>query len=86
MSKRDDGGPAFPITGQMSDDGRGILSESEPGMSLLDYFAAHAPMEELEGDDLSLLGYTVSWNYEYATRMLARRKAIALEEGDMKDD
>ena len=78
LEERDDSGPAFPSA-----------SASQPGMSLLDYFAAHAPpatqesVREFNVNDLSLLEGIALWNYEYAAKMLARRKAIALEEEEV---
>lgn len=40
MDKRDDGGPAFPQLLQHTD---GHINVKSEGMTLRDYFAAHAP-------------------------------------------
>lgn len=45
----EDGGPAFPKSGQSSDDGREIFDGSNEGMSLRDYFAGQALAGMLAG-------------------------------------
>lgn len=47
MSQREDGGPAFPfpIVSQNQATGETAVLQSEIGMSLRDYFIAHAPAE-----------------------------------------
>jgi hypothetical protein len=58
MSNSDDGGPAFPMPAhedkmwEEGDDDRYVKSES--GMSLRDYFAAHAPKEIPHGFQLGI--------------------------------
>lgn len=47
-TKTDDGGPAFPLVGD------GDNRRTVPGMSLRDYFAAHAPPMPLDLFDMSL--------------------------------
>ena len=46
MSTRNDGGPAFGVADVRDSDGVGI-AQGHPGMSLRDYFAAHAPAREI---------------------------------------
>jgi len=63
MSK--DSGPAFP----------GDMMWSEAGMSLRDYFAAHAPDSEItvSHSHNNYLGEVAKKRYEWADAMLAER-------------
>ncbi len=91
MSPQNNGGPAFPhpeaILGK---DGEIVLLHEyglcQPGMSLLDYFAAHAaeddymahmPATQREGDSLKKkdgFRHTFAWaRYEHAADMLAEK-------------
>lgn len=75
-----DGGPAFPVD-EVFDERRGdIIQYMSPGMSLRDYFAAHAPAMT-EQWYLDSGGATRHWieaqsafSYEYADAMLAARQ------------
>lgn len=61
-----DGGPAFPrVTPPLPADAR-----FHPGMTLRDYFAAHAPCPPEH------FGFPAmaDWAYEYADAMLAKRE------------
>ena len=87
MTTRDDGGPAFPERRWKN---MGVTAEdwqamNLPGMTLREYFAAHAPPmpDSLWGgepelhDDAARAGYlavVAMWNYEYADAMLAHRE------------
>lgn len=42
MSTPKDGGPAFPVVGMSQRNGQALIAVFEHGMSLRDYFAAHA--------------------------------------------
>lgn len=68
MAKINDGGSAFPIVAPDS--------AGECGMSLLDWFAAHAPEPPRAWWDDGhpyCSGYAM-WNYQYARAMLAERE------------
>jgi hypothetical protein len=79
MSAKDDGGPAFPLH---TDDGRGY-EVKHLGMSLRDYFAAHAPAKEIEDlmpssvkEAAEFLGKTID-EYKYGEdyyKAIARRR------------
>ncbi len=58
MSKIDDGGPAFWVS----------------GMSLRDYFAAHAPESEKENFDNNDPRDPLGWKWRYANAMIRARK------------
>ncbi len=88
MAKTSDGGPAFPTWTPplVKSDGETIevVEGSQyhvPGMSLRDYFAAHAP-EIPEHNKHSLrdsgwadwIDLNIIWRYEYADAMLAERE------------
>ena len=65
MSKINDGGPAFPL--------QSIGPEFSPGyagMSLRDYFAAHAPLPECDMPFFEHCAY----RYAYADAMLKARE------------
>lgn len=66
MSAQDNGGPAFPCLWES----RGI-----EGMSLRDYFAAHAPEppEVWRGGDRGLRDI-IEWRWYYADAMLKARQ------------
>ena len=64
-----DGGPAFPFV--LKENGAG-----EPGMSLRDYFAAHALTGILAAPGALPNKVKVAvWAYEYADAMLEARKS-----------
>ena len=75
MTEINDGGPAFPLSTAKVD---------RQGMSLRDYFAAHAPTPPLEfwqgvavtaGKDLPMLADGLArWSWEYADAMLRGEK------------
>lgn len=83
--RKDTGGPAFPTTGYDSGaaaNGIGLSVTDDPGMTLLDYFAAKALVGLLSwpGDDGSGSyhsnsdpAHTASMAYEYGKAMLAAR-------------
>ena len=70
MSERDDGGPAFPIPviSQNQTTGETSIWQTEGGMSLRDYFIAHAPAEPWpEFDPVMPTGRPLSmWAHEDA--------------------
>lgn len=75
-----DGGPAFPVTNEQSDDG---LSASK-GMSLRDFFAAGAMQGWLAswprpaphpGKCLNASRDIATWSYAIADAMIAEREA-----------
>ena len=76
---KDDGGPAFPvvtqwqITGEHDDTRR--ATDLRHGMTLRDYFAAHAP-EPYESwhDGERSMKNIIEWRWSYADAMLAERK------------
>lgn len=72
MSNKQDGGPAFPISGEVATRGRFSNTEYLYGMSLRDYFAASA----LTGYVSHGAGMTnaVAWSYETADKMLKQRE------------
>lgn len=79
---RDDGGPAFPQVFQRNANGD-VVQESEPGMSLRDYFAGQALMGELasqnSGDSIGVWTLDMTPKlakicYATADAMLAARK------------
>lgn len=86
MSKYDDGGAAFPLS---MEDFRDHNGHPQPGMTLLDYFAAVATDADIryvfeeydraefsvpEGDDgLTVLTSSVA-RYIYADRMIAEKR------------
>lgn len=73
------GGPAFPLP-PVSHDGKVVaLTEGvAQGMTLRDYFAAHAPepphdfMRTVAGCS-NALAYRVRWSWQYADAMLSAR-------------
>ena len=95
MTNIDDGGPAFPgeyaITMRHPDGGDETRMISGAGMTLRDYFAAHAPVTpeswardwmEVNGgnfDDRTpgeVAEIMASWCYYYADAMLAERSKV----------
>lgn len=67
MSKQDNGGPAFPATTEQA--------AWFPGMTLRDYFAAHAPEPPRcwrDGD--RRLPDVIEWRWYYADAMLKARE------------
>lgn len=70
MVEHQDGGPAFPRVGEWE----------EPGMSLRDYFAAHAPpmtdewWEDSAEEESHWVEAQAAWNYAYADAMLKARE------------
>jgi len=89
MSKRDDGGPAFPATAEQYDYGQDRFTQKQyaTGMTLRDYFASRAPEMPpgwadrpmptgFEGPCLAwMAGLAATWSYEYADAMLEARQA-----------
>lgn len=71
MMARDDGGPAFPT---FESNGEGHLYCSGAGMSLRDYFAAHAPEPPAawHGGDRTIAD-CIAWRWHYADAMLKER-------------
>jgi hypothetical protein len=80
----DDGGPAFPVKGYAADASGAFCGEvvNAEGLSLRDYFAAHAPevpggfmrnvVSESFEDDIA---WRVRWAFTYADAMLKARNA-----------
>lgn len=73
MSSKDTGGQAFPCF-ERGSAGAGPLDLTDPGMTLRDYFAAHAPEPpdrwhggDREVDDI------IEWRWYYADRMMKAR-------------
>lgn len=70
MSDKDNGGSAFPIIdGLSSDRDNGYTTYGDGGMSLRDYFAAHAP---IPNQFLSLEAHC-TYRYAYADAMIKER-------------
>lgn len=69
MSDIETGGPAFPTA---ADNGH---SANQDGMTLMDYFAAHAPQppSDWRGGDQKLSDI-IEWRWWYANQMLRARK------------
>lgn len=72
-----DGGPAFPFD-EKNDDGS--LSHCNPGMSLRDYFAAHAPCTIPDDfgwapSETDAVQRLCRWRFHYADEMLKARTA-----------
>lgn len=67
MEKRTDGGPAFPY---WFEKGNTLYH----GMSLRDYFAAHAPDSEKSNFDNNNPHDGMGWRYRYANAMLRARE------------
>lgn len=82
MSEIDTGGPAFPgdtATGYVQIDVSGIshaVTEPHQGMTLRDYFAAHAPEppESWHGGARKIADL-IAWRWSYADYMLKEREA-----------
>ncbi len=78
--KFDDGGPAFPGSQPMNPDGKWDQTW-ESGMTLWDFFAAHAPNPSLEdvesrqrkGEFLSKIESIASLKADFASAMIAER-------------
>jgi hypothetical protein len=68
--KKPDGGPAFPEPG-LSGLPNGEFLHGREGMSLRDYFAAHAPMP----DQPMQLEEHCAYRYRYADQMLKARQS-----------
>lgn len=80
MSAHKDGGPAFPVDNIVERDAEGRLHGkdiSSAGMSLRDYFAAHAPLPP----ETMTLQEHCAYRYRYADAMIATRKAGASDQG-----
>jgi len=77
---KQDGGPAFPVTADLLCDHTSGTSVRLKGMSLRDYFAAHAPQppvtwrggEWMQSGTNALAAY-IAWRWYYADTMLAER-------------
>lgn len=76
MSARDDGGPAFPLPDKEPNGNGDVIPQwTQPGMTLRDYFAAHAPELPIP-PQIDLKAYAAAkakWCYWYADAMLAER-------------
>lgn len=75
MTTKDDGGPAFPVT---PTDRGGQCAPTEIGMTLRDYFAAHASSEDVYavmklGESLNDPCDIVAARYRHADAMLKER-------------
>jgi len=72
--QRDDGGPAFPVVFEHANAGAELF-----GMSLRDYFAAHAPLPPPywmpDGICDTSEDRHVAWRWHYADMMLKARAA-----------
>ena len=79
MSAKPDGGQAFPYVVPQQLDGQGGVRDggwNESGMSLRDYFAAHAPprpVRHMQGSGKSESEIESNWCFTYADAMLAER-------------
>lgn len=80
------GGPAFPVTTDTAQrDGEILL-----GMSLRDYFAAHAPMEILIGksgpklENESEFRFLARLRFQYADAMVAERSKEVAKESEWR--
>ncbi len=73
MSKINNGGPAFPSEEPSFTERNDILGYNQ-GMTLRDYFAAHAPEppESWNGGDRALSDI-IEWRWYYADAMLKAR-------------
>jgi hypothetical protein len=76
MTQKPDGGPAYPQSETLYDDGAELVRTSHGGMSLRDYFAGQAlaglmadPETTESKDNVAL------WCYRYADAMIAAREA-----------
>jgi hypothetical protein len=74
MTQKPDGGPAYPQSETLYDDGAELVRTSHGGMSLRDYFAGQAltaanMYETLIAEDLA------SYAYRIADAMIAAREA-----------
>lgn len=75
---KETGGPAFPHVAdivQMQGDSAIVKSFTQNGMTLRDYFAAHAPepYKEWRGGSRGLMDI-VEWRWFYADQMLKARE------------
>lgn len=68
MSKKDDGGPAFPVVGAPGS------PEDYPGMSLRDYFAIRASEEDIRTYLFRSMHERTAARYAFADAMIAQRK------------
>jgi len=72
-----DGRSAFPREDYQIDSGRG-----QPGMTLRDWFAGHAPemteqwFKDSAGDGQHWLEAQAAWSYAYADAMIAERDRV----------
>lgn len=78
MTKKDDGGPAFPIVTTETNEHGLIFPFVTPGMTLRDYFAAQALTEFASFISVNLAEETVKVvariSYQMADAMLAERE------------
>ena len=72
MSNKLDGGPAFPISGEVATRGQCSKTEYLYGMSLRDYFAASALTGYISHG--AGMNNAVAWSYETADKMLKQRE------------
>lgn len=76
--EKDTGGPAYPVADPFLVHSPQTVSEAKrlaSGMSLRDYFAAHAMAAWLQGVDAPSEGKCAKFAYEMAEAMLAARDA-----------
>ena len=80
-NRRNTGGPAFPVTVSFAHDGEGFCGElyekgevaTYSGMTLRDYFAAHAPVPPHTEYGVWSISDICLYRYRYADAMLAER-------------
>lgn len=72
MEDKKDGGPAFPILGQIAP--HGVVYDCREGMTLRDYFAAKALPALIALYETNFSGEITQKAYFYADAMLESRK------------
>lgn len=72
MSEIKDGGPAFPGYDVYGDGKVALAGHPHGGMTLRDYFAAHAPQPPEAWPDKTI-GDMLDWRWYYADQMLETR-------------
>jgi hypothetical protein len=73
MNERKDGGPAFPVEIH-SAESIGDMVSKMPGLSLRDWFAAHAMQGLIASDVRTRMATFATKSYEMADAMLEARK------------
>ena len=74
MTKKNDGGPAFPFGQTDADSGQLVNGWGSEGMTLRDYFAAKAMQGFLANPERSNTRDVAKWAYSAADAMLAARE------------